>query len=162
MIKILETLNNPNNWIGNIQKMYLHLVGSEIKVPMNKYVEQLDYQETNDEINYIYKELMSKYDIIKFDHYLESNLINIFHLDFGYKEENIKIIINNNDENRIITIKINLASKEYPNDTSIDDLDLSVRTYNCLRRAGINTVADIKNANLNKVRALGNKGINEL
>jgi len=48
---------------------------------------------------------------------------------------------------------------------SIDDLDLTVRSNNCLRRAGINTVEDIINKTeeeLNCVRNLGTKSLEEI
>ena len=165
MIKIIESLPeskhyNYNMWIGEIQRMYLGLMGSEINVPLNEYVKALDYKETNNEIVYKYKELVSKYDAIQFDYYLESNLITIFNITFGYVKQNIKIIFSN-DDNRIVTVNIKLTDN-YENDTSLDDLNLSVRTYNCLRRFGVLTVGDIKNINLKKVRGLGYKGINEL
>lgn len=41
---------------------------------------------------------------------------------------------------------------------SIEELDLSVRSYNCLKRAGINTVEDLANKTedeMMKVRNLG-------
>ena len=165
MIKIIESLPeskhyNYSMWIGEIQRMYLGLMGSEINVPLNESVKALDYKETNNEIIYKYKELASKYDTIQFDHYLESNLMTIFNFTFGYVKENIKIIFSN-DYNRIVTINIKLTDN-YENDTSLDDLNLSVRTYNCLRRFGALTVGDVKNINLKKVRGLGYKGINEL
>jgi len=48
---------------------------------------------------------------------------------------------------------------------SIEELDLSVRSYNCLKRAGINTVEDlIKRAeeDMMKVRNLGKKSLEEV
>ena len=48
---------------------------------------------------------------------------------------------------------------------TIEQLDLSVRAYNCLRRAGINTIADIVSkteAELQKVRNLGKKATDEI
>lgn len=44
----------------------------------------------------------------------------------------------------------------------IEDLELSVRSYNCLRRAGVKTVGDILKTNLYKVRNLGKKSKNEI
>lgn len=47
----------------------------------------------------------------------------------------------------------------------IDELDLSVRTYNCLRRAGISTVEDLCNITVEdmyKVRNLGRKSLEEV
>ena len=48
---------------------------------------------------------------------------------------------------------------------SIEDMDLSVRSNNCLRRAGINTVGDLVNKSeddLKKVRNLGTKSLDEI
>lgn len=48
---------------------------------------------------------------------------------------------------------------------TIEDLDLSVRSYNCLRRAGINTVADLiakSEEDMMKVRNLGRKSLKEI
>ena len=47
----------------------------------------------------------------------------------------------------------------------IDVLDLTVRSYNCLRRAGINTVGDLlllSEDKLRTVRNLGNKSVKEI
>ena len=48
---------------------------------------------------------------------------------------------------------------------SIDDLDLSVRSNNCLRRAGINTVDELiqrTEEDMMKVRNLGRKSLEEV
>lgn len=48
---------------------------------------------------------------------------------------------------------------------AIDDLDLSVRSYNCLKRAGINTVQDLiqmSEEDMLKVRNLGKKSLDEV
>lgn len=47
----------------------------------------------------------------------------------------------------------------------IEDLELSVRSYNCLKRAGITTVEDLANkseADMMKVRNLGKKSLDEV
>ena len=48
---------------------------------------------------------------------------------------------------------------------SIDELELSVRSYNCLKRAGINTVEELTNKSqedMMKVRNLGRKSLEEV
>ena len=48
---------------------------------------------------------------------------------------------------------------------SIDELELSVRSYNCLKRAGINTVEELINKtpeDMMKVRNLGRKSLEEV
>lgn len=50
-------------------------------------------------------------------------------------------------------------------ETSIEDMDLSVRSYNCLKRAGINTVEDLtkkSREDMLKVRNLGLKSLEEV
>ena len=56
-------------------------------------------------------------------------------------------------------------SKDKVLDMSIDELELSVRSYNCLKRAGINTVAELCNRtseDMMKVRNLGRKSLEEV
>lgn len=51
------------------------------------------------------------------------------------------------------------------NDTIIEDLDFSVRTYNCLKRANINTIGDLiarTEEDMMKVRNLGKKSLEEV
>ena len=48
---------------------------------------------------------------------------------------------------------------------TIEELDLSVRSFNCLKRAGINTVGDLVNKSedeMMKVRNLGRKSLEEV
>lgn len=50
-------------------------------------------------------------------------------------------------------------------ETSIEDLDLSVRAYNCLKRAGIHTLHDLINKSpmeMMKIRNLGKKSLKEV
>ena len=50
-------------------------------------------------------------------------------------------------------------------DRTIEELDLSVRSYNCLKRAGINTVHDLtekSEAEMMKVRNIGRKSLEEV
>ena len=55
--------------------------------------------------------------------------------------------------------------KEKVLEMSIDELELSVRSYNCLKRAGINTVQELTNKtpeDMMKVRNLGRKSLEEV
>ena len=50
-------------------------------------------------------------------------------------------------------------------ETSIDDLDFSVRAYNCLKRAGVNTLGDLtakSEVEMMKIRNLGKKSLKEV
>ena len=57
------------------------------------------------------------------------------------------------------------SMKEKVLEMSIEDLELSVRSFNCLKRAGISTVEDLANkteAEMLKVRNLGKKSFDEV
>ena len=57
------------------------------------------------------------------------------------------------------------SAKEKVLDMTIEELDLSVRSFNCLKRAGINTVEDLINKteeDMMKVRNLGRKSLEEV
>ncbi len=58
-----------------------------------------------------------------------------------------------------------LSMKDKLLETPIEDLEFSVRSYNCLKRAGIHTVADIVSKteqDMIKVRNLGKKSLDEV
>ena len=55
--------------------------------------------------------------------------------------------------------------KEKVLEMSIEELDLSVRSYNCLKRAGINSVQELidkTEQDMMKVRNLGRKSLDEV
>ena len=57
------------------------------------------------------------------------------------------------------------TGKEKVLEMTIEELDLSVRAFNCLKRAGVNTVADLINKSqdeMMKVRNLGKKSLEEV
>jgi DNA-directed RNA polymerase subunit alpha len=57
------------------------------------------------------------------------------------------------------------SAKEKVLEMTIEELDLSVRSFNCLKRAGINTVEDLINKtedDMMKVRNLGRKSLDEV
>ena len=57
------------------------------------------------------------------------------------------------------------GKKEKVIEMNIEDLDLSVRSYNCLKRAGIHTVEDLISKtedDMMKVRNLGRKSLEEV
>ena len=67
--------------------------------------------------------------------------------------------------NAEILVEKEVGTKEKVLEQSIEELDLSVRSYNCLKRAGINTVEDLANKtedDMMKVRNLGRKSLDEV
>ncbi|MNP14817.1 DNA-directed RNA polymerase subunit alpha [compost metagenome] len=64
-----------------------------------------------------------------------------------------------------IMSKKELSLKDKLMETPIEDLELSVRSYNCLKRAGIHNISDIVNRteqDMIKVRNLGKKSLEEV
>ena len=68
-------------------------------------------------------------------------------------------------KNTQVMIEKEENKKERVLEMSIEDLELSVRSFNCLKRAGISTVEDLANkseSDMMKVRNLGKKSLDEV
>ena len=81
--------------------------------------------------------------------------------------EHLKLFIDMSDEAKKAEVMVERAEvkKEKVLEMTIDDLDLSVRSFNCLKRAGINTVEDLiqrTEDDMMKVRNLGRKSLEEV
>lgn len=81
--------------------------------------------------------------------------------------EHLNIFVNLTGETRQVEIMVEKeeTQKEKMLEMTIEELDLSVRSYNCLKRAGINTVQELTNkteAEMIKVRNLGRKSLEEV
>ena len=78
---------------------------------------------------------------------------------------NLFIDLSDNTKDASIMVEKEEGKKEKVLEMSIEELDLSVRSYNCLKRAGINTVEDLANKTeeeMMKVRNLGRKSLEEV
>ncbi|OOB78011.1 MAG: DNA-directed RNA polymerase subunit alpha [Epulopiscium sp. Nuni2H_MBin001] len=78
---------------------------------------------------------------------------------------NLFIDLSENAKNAEIMVIKEDDSKEKTLEMTIEELDLSVRSFNCLKRAGINTVEDLINKTeeeMMKVRNLGRKSLEEV
>lgn len=81
--------------------------------------------------------------------------------------EHLKLFIDLSDESSIAEILVEKddKGKEKILEMTIEELDLSVRSFNCLKRAGINTVEDLTTKteeDMMKVRNLGKKSLDEV
>ncbi|MBE7011706.1 MAG: DNA-directed RNA polymerase subunit alpha [Ruminococcaceae bacterium] len=79
--------------------------------------------------------------------------LNLF-IDLSDSAKNTEIMVEK-EQNKIVKVL----------ETTIEELDLSVRSYNCLKRAGINNVQDLTARSENdmmKVRNLGRKSLEEV
>ena len=68
-------------------------------------------------------------------------------------------------KNTQVMVEKEESKKEKILETSIEDLELSARSFNCLKRAGISTVEDLTNkteSEMMKVRNLGKKSLDEV
>jgi len=78
---------------------------------------------------------------------------------------NLFVDLSDSAKNAEILVEKEEGKKEKVLELSIEELDLSVRSYNCLKRAGINTVEDLANKteeDMMKVRNLGRKSLEEV
>jgi len=78
---------------------------------------------------------------------------------------NLFIDLSDNAKHTEIMVEKEETKKEKVLEMTIEELDLSVRSYNCLKRAGINTVEDLTNRteeDMMKVRNLGRKSLEEV
>ena len=81
--------------------------------------------------------------------------------------EHLNLFINLSDETSVEEIMVEKEDKgkEKVLEMTIEELDLSVRSFNCLKRAGINTVEDLiykSEEDMMKVRNLGRKSLDEV
>ena len=82
-----------------------------------------------------------------------SEHLNTF-IDLSEKARMAEVIVEKEEDDSVKVLEL-----------SIDELELSVRSYNCLKRAGINTVEELTNKtadDMMKVRNLGRKSLEEV
>ena len=82
-------------------------------------------------------------------------------------QEHISIFVNLSDAMSGFGILVSLPTDPLPKilEMSIEEMDLSVRSYNCLKRAGIHTIEDLTKKtedDMLKVRNLGKKSLDEV
>ena len=81
--------------------------------------------------------------------------------------EHLNVFVNLTEEAREAEIMVEKeeTKKEKMLEMTVEELDLSVRSYNCLKRAGINSVEELTDkteAEMMKVRNLGKKSLTEI
>ena len=78
---------------------------------------------------------------------------------------NLFVDLSDKGKSTEIMVEKDEGGKEKVLEMTIEELDLSVRSFNCLKRAGINTVEDLINKSeddMMKVRNLGRKSLEEV
>jgi DNA-directed RNA polymerase subunit alpha len=79
--------------------------------------------------------------------------------------EHLMLFMTDRASGETILVEKEESKKEKILEMNIEDLDLSVRSYNCLKRAGINTVEELVQRDedeMMKVRNLGRKSLEEV
>ena len=81
--------------------------------------------------------------------------------------EHLSLFIDLSETTKLVDVMVEKEDDEKGKvmEMSIDELELSVRSYNCLKRAGINTVQELTNKtseDIMKVRNLGRKSLEEV
>lgn len=109
------------------------------------------------------------YDKLTLDVWTDGSLTPTEAVSLGAKilTEHLAMFVNLTEEaqNAQVMVEKEETHKEKMLEMTIEDLDLSVRSYNCLKRAGINTVQELTDkteADMMKVRNLGRKSLEEV
>lgn len=112
---------------------------------------------------------MTNYDKLTLDVWTDGSTGPKEAISFGARilTEHLNIFVGLTDEalNVEIMVEKEEDQKEKVLEMTIEELDLSVRSYNCLKRAGINTVQELANKteeDMMKVRNLGRKSLEEV
>ncbi len=109
------------------------------------------------------------YDKLTLDVWTDGSLTPTEAVSLGAKilTEHLAMFVNLTEEaqNAQVMVEKEETHKEKMLEMTIEELDLSVRSYNCLKRAGINTVKELTDrteADMMKVRNLGQKSLEEI
>lgn len=112
---------------------------------------------------------MTDYDKLTLDVFTNGAMMPDEAVSFAAKvlSEHLSLFINLSENAKTAEIMVEKEEdgKEKALEMNIDELELSVRSYNCLKRAGINTVEELCNKtpdDMMKVRNLGRKSLEEV
>ncbi|MDX1769973.1 MAG: DNA-directed RNA polymerase subunit alpha [Planococcaceae bacterium] len=112
---------------------------------------------------------MTNYDKLSLDVWTDGSIGPKEAISLGAKilTEHLNIFVGMTNEAQTAEIMVEKEEdqKEKVLEMTIEELDLSVRSYNCLKRAGINTVLELANKSeddMMKVRNLGRKSLEEV
>ena len=112
---------------------------------------------------------ITDYDTLTLDVYTNGTLVPDEAVSLAAKvlSEHLSLFIDLSENAKTAEVMVEKEDdeKEKVLEMSIDELELSVRSYNCLKRAGINTVEELTNKtseDMMKVRNLGRKSLEEV
>ncbi|NIK12960.1 DNA-directed RNA polymerase subunit alpha [Alkalibacillus sp. S2W] len=127
-------------------------------------VERVTYQVENTRVGQV-----TNYDKLTLDVWTDGSIRPEEAISLGAKvfTEHLNVFVGLTDEAQSADIMVEKEEdqKEKVLEMTIEELDLSVRSYNCLKRAGINTVQELtqkSEEDMMKVRNLGRKSLDEV
>lgn len=127
-------------------------------------VSRVNYQVENTRVGQV-----TNYDKLTLDVWTDGSIRPEEAVSLGAKilTEHLNIFVSLTDQaqNAEIMVEKEEDQKEKVLEMTIEELDLSVRSYNCLKRAGINTVQELTQKteeDMMKVRNLGRKSLEEV
>ncbi len=127
-------------------------------------IERVNYQIENTRVGQV-----TNYDKLTLEVWSDGSLIPDEAVSLGAKilNEHLMLFVGLTEEatKKDIFTEKEVDKKEKVMEMTIEELDLSVRSYNCLKRAGINTVQELTQKteeDMMKVRNLGRKSLEEV
>lgn len=164
----LKMLINASNGRGYVRSEYNKKEDMPIGVlPVDSIytpIKKVNYQVENTRIGQ-----QNTYDKLTMDIWTDGSISPDQSLSLAAKilSEHLDIFINLTEEAREAEIMVEKEETEIEKNLGlpIEELDLSVRSYNCLKRAGINNILELTNrteAEMMKVRNLGRKSLIEV
>lgn len=112
---------------------------------------------------------ITDFDKLTLDVYTDGTLVPDEAVSLAAKvlSEHLKLFIDLSENAKTAEVMVETVDDEKDKvlEMNIDELELSVRSYNCLKRAGINTLQDLTNKtseDMMKVRNLGRKSLEEV
>jgi DNA-directed RNA polymerase subunit alpha len=125
-------------------------------------IERVNYQVENTRVGQV-----TNYDKLTLEVWSDGSLKPDEAVSLGAKilNEHLMLFVGLTEEAKDAEIEKEEDKKEKVMEMTIEELDLSVRSYNCLKRAGINTVQELTQKteeDMMKVRNLGRKSLEEV
>lgn len=145
--------NMPANVIGDIpvDSIYTPVYRVNFSVENARVAQRIDYDKLTLEV--WTNGIISAQEAVSLAAKFLTEHLNLF-VDLSDKGSSTEIMVEKDDRD-----------KEKVLEMTIEELDLSVRSFNCLKRAGINTVGDLvskSEEDMMKVRNLGRKSLEEV
>ena len=159
------TVNKDRGWQpADKNKAYAQTIGVIPVDSIYSPVTKVNYTVENTRVGKI-----TDYDKLTLDVWTDGTITPDDAISFGAKIlcDHLSLFVNLTENVVPSTIVVDKGESDVPAvlNTNIEELDLSARSFNCLKRAGINTVSDLTNKTedeMMKVKNLGKKSLDEV